>query len=83
MNLITILLILDRNQNFSNLINPLTTVKSIRNSIVMPTISETEVVAAINIVKITSVEHDEVPAHILKKIYIYLSNPYHILSIFQ
>ena len=64
MNLITILLILDRNQNFSNLINPLTTVKSIRNSIVMPTISETEVVAAINIVKIASVGHDEVPAHI-------------------
>ena len=53
--------------NFSNFTNPLTNVKGILNSIVIPTISETEVVAAIKILKNTSAGHDEVPAHILKQ----------------
>ena len=39
----------------------------ILNSIVIPTISETEVVAAIKILKNTSAGHDEVPPHILKQ----------------
>ena len=37
--------------NFSNFTNPLTIVKGILNSIVIPTISETEIVAAIKILK--------------------------------
>ena len=53
--------------NFSNFTNPLTNVKGILNSIVIPTISETEIVAAIKILKNTSAGHDEVPAHILKQ----------------
>ena len=53
--------------NFNNITNPLINVKGILNSIVIPTISETEVVAAIKILKNTSAGHDEVQAHILKQ----------------
>ena len=52
---------------FNNITNPLTNVKGILNIIVIPTISKTEVVAAIKILKNTSAGHDEVPAHILKQ----------------
>ena len=52
--------------NCSNFTNPLTNVKGILNSVI-PTISETEIVAAIKILKNTSVGHDEVPAHSLKQ----------------
>ena len=52
---------------FNNFTNPVTNVKGILNSIVITTISETEVVAAIKILNSTSAGHDEVPAHILKQ----------------
>ena len=55
-----------KKNNFSNFTNPVTNVKGILNSIVITTISETEVVAAIKILNSTSAGHDEVPAHILK-----------------
>ena len=59
MNLITILLISNRNigpNNFSNLLIPLTNVKGILNTIAIPTISETDLLAAIKVLKILALD---------------------------
>ena len=69
MNSITTLLILDPNWQkfFENSLNPMQYVKSTLNSISIPIISESEVVAAIKSLKNSSAGYDEVPARVLKQ----------------
>ena len=54
-------------RNFENSLNPMQYVKSILNSISIPIISESEIVAAIKSLKNGSAGYDAVPAHILKQ----------------
>ena len=54
-------------KNFENSLNPMQYVKSTLNSISIPIISESEVVAAIKSLKNSSAGYDEVPARILKQ----------------
>ena len=54
-------------KNFENSLNPMQYVKSTLNSISIPIISESEVVAAIKSLKNSSAGYDKVPAHILKQ----------------